>query len=104
VELIEERIKQIQRHDYKTGRYNLSDENGTKESLMIKSACLKQGWKEGQPLAVFSIHQNTYDQAVNSCSGKLKALLDYHHRESCERFSLRIKTLVIPFGFFSSAK
>jgi hypothetical protein len=54
---------------------HLSDENGTKESLNDKKCLLEARLEGRQPLAV-SASSNTYDQAVNSAVGKLKALLD----------------------------
>ncbi|REG79478.1 HPF/RaiA family ribosome-associated protein [Algoriphagus antarcticus] len=54
---------------------HLSDENGNKESEDDKK-CLIEARMEGrQPIAV-SATGNTYDQAVNSATGKLKASLD----------------------------
>lgn len=54
---------------------HLSDENGNKESQNDKKCLLEARLEGRQPLAVTAT-SNTYDQAVKSAVGKLKALLD----------------------------
>ncbi len=54
---------------------HLSDENGNKESRHDKKCLLEARLKGRQPIAV-SASGNTYDQAINSSTDKLKAWLD----------------------------
>ncbi len=73
-DLLSEELSRFEEHITRL-EVHLSDENGSKESEDDKKCMIEARLKGRQPIAVSDV-ANTYDQAVNGATDKLKTSLD----------------------------